>query len=238
MYMSNPIDVTGVQRQRPRVLTGQEPQADTSVQERIEQAAQAAASTYHPDQLAAQPGPVPDATVSHAVNPYAPTGWKSKGRAEFDLELPSGQLCRIMRLEREDLFRMNLLQYLDTFTPLLLDADTSSESRRDDKIKEQLKDNPNALSNMFMAIDEVVMAACIKPRITNQREKADYGGPADWQNPRFVPVAYIDDIDMDDRMAIFGGAFGKSMDDLKSLWKQTPSMGSLADVTGIQQTAE
>src|SRR5438105_10181586 len=114
------------------------------------------------------------------------------------------------------MFRLNLMQYLDTFTPMLMEDAAASEAKRDDKIKEVIKENPEALSNMFMAIDEVVMAATVKPKVTADESKVDYGTPTDWNNPNFVPIALISDIDMDDRMTIFAAAFGRSMDDLNS----------------------
>lgn len=172
------------------------------------------------------------------VNPYAPTGWKRKERIEFDIHLPSGQLCRILRLERDDLFRLNLMQYLDTFTPMLLDGVTMSEDEQKRRLEQTMKEKPNAMADMFMAIDEVIQAACIKPRITTDEKLVDYGKPTDWNNPNFVPTAYLRDIEMEDRMAIFAAAFGKSMDDLKSLWRETPSMGSVADEPGVLQAAE
>lgn len=172
------------------------------------------------------------------VNPYAPTGWKRRHRQEFDIYVPSGQLCRVMCLEREDLFRMNLMQYLDTFTPTLMDNSDISEAEKDRRVKESLKTNPNALGDMFMAIDQVVMAATIRPKITNDTNLVDYGTEKDWRNPRFIATAHIDDINMDDRMGIFAAAFGKSMDDLKSVFDQTPGMGGLADEPGVQQATE
>jgi hypothetical protein len=172
-----------------------------------------------------------------AVNPYAPTGWKRKQRVEFDITVPSGQLCRVMRLEREDLFRMNLIQYLDTFTPMLM-QDSVSDAAARRQIQSAVKDDPAALSKMFIAIDQVVMAATVRPKVTDDENKVDYGQPADWANPKFVATAYINDLEMEDRMAIFGSAFGRSMDDLKSVWEQDPGLGSVADQPGVQQAAQ
>lgn len=172
-----------------------------------------------------------------AVNPYAPTGWQAKHREEFDQTLPSGQLARIMRLEREDLFRLNLMGYLDTFTPLLME-DTISAEERNRRVREKMGNDASAVTNMFMAIDEVVMAATVRPRVTNDQNKVDYGGPQDWANPRFVATAYIHDLEMDDRFAIFAAAFGRSMDDLKSVWEQAPGMASVADQPGVQPSTQ
>jgi hypothetical protein len=91
---------------------------------------------------------------------------------------------------------------------------------------------------MFMAIDEVVMAATLRPRVTNDEKKVDYGGPEDWAKSTFIATAYIEDISMEDRMAIFASAFGRSMEDLKSIWSQTGSVDSLADESSVQPTTE
>ena len=168
------------------------------------------------------------------ANPYAPTGWQTKSRVEFDLTLPSGQLCRLMRLEREDLFRLNLMEYLDTFTPMLM-GDMNDEERSL-KMKEAMTENPEALMKMLQAIDKIVMAATIKPRVTDDEELVDIGTEKDWSNPNFVATIPVENIPMMERMYIFGAAFGRSMDDLKSLWDQAEGMGSLADVPSVQQS--
>lgn len=171
-----------------------------------------------------------------STNPYAPTGWRMKHRNEFDITLPSGQLARIARLEREDLFRMNLMGYLDTFTPMLME-ETISSDERNRRIRDRMNNDSSAVTNMFMAIDEVVMAAAVRPRVTDKQDQADYGSPKDWSNPNFVATAYINDIEMDDRFAIFAAAFGRSMDDLKSIREQTAGMASVADMPSVQQNS-
>jgi len=153
------------------------------------------------------------------ANPYLATGWRPKQHAEFDLEMPSGQLCRVRRLERDDLLRMDLFQYLDTFTPLLLE-DSMSEAERERQMTETVQENPEALAKMLRAIDMVVMAATLKPKITEDRTRVDYGNERDWGNPNFTPVVHLDDIDVFERMFIFGAAFGRDMDDLKSVLQQ------------------
>jgi hypothetical protein len=226
--MSNPL-IAGVEKaevvepsRASRHATGEEPERN------IGEETKRAAEPEDP------PIPVPHA---EPANPYAPTGWRKKQRIEFDLTLPSGQLCRVLRLEREDLFRLNLMSYLDSFTPLLMEDSISAE-QRNERMRETMTKNPDSIANMFMAIDEVVMAATIRPHVTNDANKVDYGGPQDWGNPQFVATAYIEDIGMEDRMAIFAAAFGRSMDDLKSIWAKADSMGSMADVPIVQPTAE
>lgn len=217
--MSNPIDLTGI----PQPVQATDSPAQSPPQE-------PGPNFWAQQKAAAQPIPVP---TPAPANPYAPTGWQRKRRAEFDVTLPSGQNCRIMRLEREDLFRMNLMGYLDTFTPMLME-DTISSEERGKRVREKMNEDPGAIASMFMAIDEVVMASTISPRVTDDASKADYGGPADWANPNFIATAYVNDIEMEDRFAIFAAAFGRSMDDLKSLFEQTPGVASVANEPGVQ----
>lgn len=162
------------------------------------------------------------------ANPYAPTGWRRKEKVLFDVETPSGQTCEVMRLERDDLMRLDLLQYLDTFTPLLLE-DSLSEDERSAQMTEIVKDNPESLQKMFKAIDKVILACVTKPHITEEHSKVNYGSERDWGNPNFVATVHLDDIDTFDRMYIFGAAFGRDMDDLKSVLQQAQGVGSLAN---------
>lgn len=182
-----------------------------------------------PQDLAGKP-----AMMDTPVNPYAPTGWRKKQRMEFDMELPSGQMCRVMRLERDDLLRLDLLQYLDTFTPMLLDG-AMSDQERQEQATQSVKDDPAALSKMLKAVDKVVLAATIKPKITEDRGKVNYGTERDWANPNWVGTVHLDDIDTFERMFIFGAAFGRSMDDLKSIFEQAEGLDGLADVAGVPQ---
>lgn len=172
------------------------------------------------------------------ANPYAPTGWRKRNRVEFDLELPSGQVCRVLRLERDDMLRLNLIQYLDTFTPALLEG-SADDAEKQQMMQDELQKNPAGLQKMLQAIDKVVLAAVVKPQITEDPNKVNYGNENDWANPNFVPVALLEDIDTFERMIIFGAAFGRSMDDLKSFLEgQAPGLASLANESGVQQVTE
>lgn len=233
--MNNPIDMTGIPVQHAAAAATGElpPRFDSQTGEPLFQVQ----SPPTPQPPLGYKASTQEGDPAGATNPYAPTGWKRKKRVEFDITVPSGQLCSVMRLEREDLFRMNLIQYLDTFTPMLMEESLSDAAARR-QIVGAVKDDPAALTKMFIAIDQVVMAATIRPRVTDDENRADYGGPDDWANPKFVATAYINDIEMEDRMAIFGAAFGRSMEDLKSVWEQDPSLGSVADQPSVQQAAQ
>ena len=181
-----------------------------------------------PDDLAGEPALPPD----RPVNPYAPTGWRKKQRVEFDLELPSGQLCRVSRLERDDLLRLNLMKELNTFAPMLLDQAMSDEERTK-AATDAVQQDPDALQKMIEAIDKVVMAATVAPKITNNPKLVNEGTEKDWANPNFIATVHIDNIDTFERMFIFGAAFGRSMDELKSIFEQAEGVDSLANVPGL-----
>ena len=183
------------------------------------------------------PTPPSSEQITKPVNPYAPTGWRRKQRVEFDVTLPSGQTARMMRFERDDLLRLGLMEYLDTFTPILFD-NTIDDNQRDEKIRETLKEHPEAINDMFVAIDKVVMAATIRPRVTDDPEQTNYGTEEDWEDPDFTATVHVDDIGMAERMYLFGAAFGRSMDELKSVWEQTESVGSVADEPGLQPQSQ
>jgi hypothetical protein len=206
-------------------------------------ASEAHADQLMPPKLSGQrvlpptPPEVDTEQVVAPVNPYAPTGWRRKERIEFDVTLPSGQTARLMRFERDDLLRLGLMEYLDTFTPILFDA-TLDDNMRDEKIRQMLQEKPEAITDMFVAIDKVVMAATLRPHVTDDKDKVNYGVQKDWDNPNFTATVHVDDIDMSERMYLFGAAFGRSMDELKSVWEQTESLGSVADEPGLQPQSQ
>lgn len=226
--MSNPIDVANTQR-APKF----DPYTGKPLDEDQNEVPEALRNPNYGQQFKQAAEPVDPPSFA----PHAPTGWKPRQRDEADITLPSGQVARVFKLEREDLFRMNMLNYLDSFTPALM-ADTISQEERDRRIKDKMKSDAGAIANMFMAIDEVVMFCTVRPRVTDKKEEVDYGGPKDWANPNFIATADVADIKMEDRFAIFAQAFGRSMDDLKSLFGEASGLAGMADQPGIQPTAE
>lgn len=143
------------------------------------------------------------------VNPYAPTGWRKKVSVEFDLQVPSGQLCRIRRLDRNDLFKLKIVDKLDTLLPMLLDMDGQTPEERSEKIKEKVKANPEIVDDMYNVQDLIVLACCVRPYVTNDQSLTDYDAE--------IPIVHIDDIDIEDRGMIFAYAFGRDADELKSV---------------------
>lgn len=229
--MSNPIDIGNAQR-----APMYDPYTGKQLDDAITEAPEALRNPNYGQQFKQAAEPVSPPSFA-PQNVHAPTVWAPRKRDEFDITLPSGQVARIFKLEREDLFRMNMLNYLDSFTPAMME-DTISVEERDRRIKQKMKGDSGAIANMFMAIDEVVMFCTARPRVTDNEDLVDYGSPKDWTNPKFIATANIKDITMEDRFAIFAQAFGQSMDDLKSLLRQEAGMAGVADQPGVQSTAE
>lgn len=175
--------------------------------------------------------------VTVPANRYAPTGWRKKQSVEFDIDLPSGQVVRIRRLERNDLFRLKIMDHLDDLLPLLIDPDLS-EAEKDVKLKEAIGSNKNLIDNMYSVIDVVVMACCLNPMVCADSSMASYGSEVDQADPNFVSVVHIDDIDIDDRQIIFSAAFGSDASHLKSVQGETPSVEPLPAVESVLLPSE
>lgn len=172
------------------------------------------------------------------TNPYAPTGWRKKESKEFDLVVPSGQKCRLRRLERSDLFRHGLMDHADELLPLLIDIDDMTLEQKNERIKDAMKNNVHLIGGIFSLVDVAVMSCCIKPMVTNDPQAVSYGTEADHQDPNFIPIVHISDIDEDDRQYIFDAVFRSEADALKSVQQQTTSMESVSTSESIQQAAE
>lgn len=170
-------------------------------------------------------------------NKYAPTGWRKKVSIEFDLHVPSGQVCRIRRLETNDVFRLKILDHLDQFLPMLLD-DKLDDQQRDEKIQNAVKNNTHLIDDLYGVVDIVVMACCLKPAITANVDATYYGTEADWGNPDFLAIVHIDDIDLMDRMAIFEAAFGAESAGLKSFFQQKASVEPVQSVQDVHLPTE
>jgi hypothetical protein len=113
-----------------------------------------------------------------------------------------------------------------------------TDSEREAEIREAVQEKPESMGKMLTAIDKIVLAATVKPRVTEDPKKVNYGTPQDWVNQNFTATVLLKDIDVFDRMFIFGAAFGRSMDDLKSVLQQASGVASVADGSIVPQQAE
>lgn len=226
--MSNPIQVGPLTDANPRKLDPiphqhqLPPQGSPGTQ---------SASASGPHTVGISPGiKLSDTLPDKPTNPYAPTGWRRKQAVEFDVQLPSGQVARIRRLERNDLFKLKIIDHLDKLLPLLIDNSSSDEQQT--KVKEAISRNAHMIDDLFNVMDIVVFACCVNPMVTADPNAVII----DETIP--VNVVHIDDIDVDDRMIIFNAAFGLEADALKSVLGQASGVGSVPAVEDVQLPAQ
>jgi len=150
----------------------------------------------------------PKATASQA-NPYAMTGWQKKSDEEFDLDLPSGQRCRVRKLTPNDVFKLGLLDMLDVFSPELLSGKDPGKAaaRKVDEVN-ALRDKKKR-NQLFDTVDQVVVACVVFPRVV--AEETDVFNPE--------TTALVGDIEITDKMFIFGAVFGNDVNALKSVYE-------------------
>lgn len=180
--------------------------------------------------------PPPDPRLP--ANPYAPTGWRKKVSVEFDLVVPSGQKCRIRRLERNDMFKLRIIDHLDQLLPLLVDSEGASEDERNAKIAEAVKTNASMIDGIYTVVDIVVMNCCVRPLVTNDADMAIEGTERDWEDPNFISIVHLDDIELEDRMYIFAAAFRREADQLKSVRESQTSVEPVPTSQVVPGTTE
>ena len=143
------------------------------------------------------------AALDPPANRYRKTGWGEQNRQEFDIECPSGQLCRAKTLTVEDAMGLGLLDSLDLFTSTLMvpimaqeeDAN-QAEADRNAGILDGLRD-PEKRMNFFGTINRIVVHCVLIPSIVLE----DDGNLSDDE-------VFANDIPFADKMHIFRRVFG------------------------------
>jgi hypothetical protein len=152
-----------------------------------------------------EPPPTPPSEAAPAA--AQPRSYGFTKADEADLELPSGSLIRYRKLTKGHLLKLNLIEVMDGFTPeLLADVRSGGETSNDAALK-ALTD-PARNSKIFGPIDRVVAAAVIIP-------------PVVIVGPTTETQVNIDDVELEDKIAIFSAAIGEQLEALKSVRDET-----------------
>ena len=153
-------------------------------------------------------------------NKYAPTKWGTSN--EFDFECPSGQVCRLRRIDPVDLAATGLLSKLDWLTATVLNehipngrktaAQKAKESKANvgkskQEVEEELRakaykgllDNPDRLAKFKSTVDDVLILAVVEPPLALPPQPTN----EDPSPSREEGQVYTDTIDFNDKMAIF-----------------------------------
>ena len=184
------------------------------------------------EQAFVQAAPVDPPGRHHApANKFAPTGWRQRVSVEFDYQVPSGQWCRLRRLDKVDLFKLRILDHMDNLLPQLIDV--GDDQQQQAKVQQAIQKNMNLVDDMYNVIDIVTMAACVRPMVTDDKSKTNYGTAEDWENPDFIATVHIDDVIIEDKQAIFQASFKGDVDALKSAAEQEVRVGDLPASPGV-----
>jgi hypothetical protein len=154
-----------------------------------------------------EPPPTPPTEVPAAASPRSYGITKLE---EADLELPSGSFVRYRKLTKSHLLKLNLVEVMDGFTPeLLADMRSDDEATVNDAAMKALTD-PERNGKIFGPVDRVVVASVTIPTVV-------------LAGPTTDSQVNIDDVELEDKLAIFGAAIGEQLDALKSVRDESPS---------------
>lgn len=170
----------------------------------------------------ASPGPQPN---------FALTGWKRKEEPEQDVQVPSGQWCRVRKLGSKDLFKLGIIDMLDMFSPDLLGGVQESNAAKAQRQASEMQSllDKDKRDRLFDTVDKVISACVIMPRVVST--------PEEIRNPDTDVL--IEDIEIADKMFIFGVAFGNDVSALKSAdAEQTADLGNAQHSDGLRSEAE
>lgn len=144
--------------------------------------------------------PVRQAIPVPPADPYAPTAWGQP--SEQDFKCPSGQLCRVRRVDMMDLLGGGLLNNLDFVTKIVQDehvpnATVGPKAIENKALSALSASGPKEMAEFKKAIDGVVLRVVVKPSL--------------WPIPpegeaRVEGCVYVDSIAFTDKVEIFNWA--------------------------------
>lgn len=167
-----------------------------------------------------EPQPSAERTVerlSEASGAAIKYGWvKPK---EYDVRLPSGSIVRLRVLNRARMVELNIMEMLDSFTPELLKSlgdGSINEEETEQALNEAMLDEKRREA-LLNPVNRVVLASVVCPTVVAE-------GPTNEQQIN------VHDVELEDRLAIFGVAFADQVEELKSVRGQQKSgMGDVPE---------
>ena len=139
---------------------------------------------------------------------------------EFDVQLPSGSIVRLRVLNRARMVELNIMEMLDSFTPELLSSMSNgqvSDEQTEQALNDALLDDKRR-DSLLGPVNRVVLASVVCPTVVAE-------GPTNQDQIN------VHDVELEDRLAIFGVAFADQLEELKSTrGQQKNDMGNLSAV--------
>jgi hypothetical protein len=152
---------------------------------------------------------VPLATA--AEDPYAATSWGQP--SEQDFTCPSGQKCRVRRVDIMDLLGGGILNDLDFLTSMVNETHipNAGPGKSNAALQGIVGDTKN-LAKFQRTMTDVVLRVVIRPEL--------HPVPAEGE-PRIDGRVYIDSVQMTDKIALFNWAVtGKEAEEIKQFREQ------------------
>lgn len=135
-----------------------------------------------------------------ALDPYAPTAWGQP--TEQDFTCPSGQLCRVRRVDIMDLLGGGLLNNLDFVTKIVQDehipnANPGPKAAEENAVRALAASGPEQMAEFKKSIDSVVLRVVVKPSLWPVPDEGE---------PRVDGCVYVDSVAFTDKVQIFNWA--------------------------------
>lgn len=160
---------------------------------------------------------------------YAARGWKKKRQDTFEIEFPD-QVVLVRKLGIKEIIKAGLINDLDAFTGQLLPDGTKSgdDVNPNQIILDAMKDEKK-FSQFEETVDKVVMICVVEPKVYSVP-------PADHE--RDENKVYVDEIDIEDKMTIFGHCFSGMGDMSRFPGEQAGNLEPVAEVSGSPVATE
>ncbi len=137
-------------------------------------------------------------TDSTPTPSYGGGGW---GRAvpARDFTTPSGGLCQVKDITIEQMIELGVLDKLDSFGKRVLPQDKPGKKKKAQSVEEAILEKPQDMFGMFEAIDKVILAAVVQPKLEPKPPKNEDGTEPELDEE----LRYVHLVPMQDRVAIF-----------------------------------
>lgn len=131
--------------------------------------------------------------------------WKGKKEAGRDLDLPSGNVALVQRLDPTEFLETGFLP--DGLSPIVAEAVRENKGLPPEKIQEMVGDTTK-IAEMLQFMDKIVLRAVLDPKILPIPTEDEDGKIPE----RDDDLLYVDQVDLTDKTFIMNWACGGSPD--------------------------
>lgn len=161
---------------------------------------------------------------------YAATSWGSAaGEFATDLEVPSGQLCRVRRPGVQRLIEAGVISSMDSLSGLVQNVLLPGAEGKPQVDTKKVLENPQAIDSMLHVVDRVVCHTVIAPTVVM--------APNDVTS-RQDGVIYTDMIDLEDKLFIFQFVVGGTRDLEQFREESSAALGGVHSGEGDEDPAQ